>query len=617
MELSTSLDRRANTMEERAHRSETDLLVFISSVMNAELTPARNAAKEAVEALDFGRPWLFECTPASSESPEEGYLRKVAEADLVIWLVGRETTQPVASEVNECIAAEGRLLVFKLPSTDRDEQTSSLLKKVRGLAQWQEVESISTLPQQIKLAIADEVVRAMRDPTPVLRSKRLRETQSLSVAKCKAMWIASGVPEKLAEELARDGHVGCVLEFPSTGIQIVEGVQGSGKTLASHRLFQQATSRALKDSSHPFPIFLAARDLQGSLTEFIEKECKGFSDPFTQGVFLIVDGLDEKGFEEGAYLLQQASAYVDANPRATVLLTTRPFPRPQTVGEQLTLPALDDDQMVALINRISGYELKLNHIRAWPFSMREAARYPLFCVMIGSTLRDNPELIYSSKRRLIGQLAEDALKDARDNSDDLDRLLHKLAVCSTSSGKRVRLSDIDKMWRKQKLLTKSRLVTESSGTVDFTLPIFREWYAARAILEGSIAMDELGRIPDRWLVPLSIALNSGDESLVETVMGHLASNDPGLASQLIYEKRLDQEWFYRDLQGEGTSLGTAIEVGKKILHAMAVWEQGLGRLYQVIGPVNSDGTTKRLGIGLKGRDTSLLVGTIRHRIDLQ
>ena len=588
-------------MEERAHRSEADLLVFISSVMNAELTLARKAVKEAVDALDFGRPWLFEFTPASSESPEEGYLRKVIEADFVIWLVGRETTQPVVNEVNQCIAAEGRLLVFKLPSTDRDERTSSLLKKVNDLVKWQEVESVSALPQHIKLAFADEVVRTLRDPTPVLRSKMLRVSLSFSIARCKAMWQALGVPEALADELSRDKSVGSLLECPSTGLYIVEGPLGSGKTLACHRLFQLATTRALEDSSHPFPIFLDARDLHGSLAKFIEKECKGYSDPYTQGLFLIVDGLDEKGSGEGANLLQQALAYVNANSLATVLVTTRPFPRSHKFGARLTLPAIDDDQMVALISRIAGYEIELSRIHSWPSSMREAAKYPLFGVMIGSQLRGNPELMYSSKTRLIEQLVEDALEDAPDNSGELDRLLHKLAVCSTASGTRVNIGDVDRKRKNQRFLKASRLVTELSGTVDFTLPIFREWYAARAILEGSVAIEELGLIPDRWLIPLSIALNSGDESLVETVMGHLASNDPGLASQLIYEKRLDQEWFYRDLQGEGTSLGTAIEVGKKILHGMAVWEQGLGRLYQVIGPVNSDGTTKRLGIGLKGR----------------
>ena len=113
--------------------------------MNTELAPARRAVQEAVEALGFARSWLFECTPADSNSPEEGYLQKVLDADFVIWLVGSETTQPVVNEVHQCIAAKRRLLVFKLPSEDRDERTSTLLNSVKDVVKWQEVESISRL----------------------------------------------------------------------------------------------------------------------------------------------------------------------------------------------------------------------------------------------------------------------------------------------------------------------------------------------------------------------------------------------------------------------------------------------------------------------------------------
>ena len=56
-------------------RTESDLLVFISSVTE-ELKSTRQAAKDAVLALPFARPWLFEDSPASSESPTALYLRK-------------------------------------------------------------------------------------------------------------------------------------------------------------------------------------------------------------------------------------------------------------------------------------------------------------------------------------------------------------------------------------------------------------------------------------------------------------------------------------------------------------------------------------------------------------
>ena len=600
--MAASVPTQANQNDEvkaSLHRSEPDILVFISSVMNEDLNYARKTTKETVDSLDFGCPWAFEFTPASSEPPEDGYLRKVAEADFVIWLVGEETTKPVANEISQCIAAGCRLLVFKLPSKDREEQTSTLLEKVGGLAKWQDVEIITQLSDHIRLAFADEVVRALRDPTPELRNKKLREMRSLSISSCKAAWQALDVPEALAEELSRDPNVGGVLDYPGQGAYIVEGALGSGKTLASHRLFQLATDRALEDSTQPFPIFVSARDLNGSLRDHIDRQCKGNADPFIQGVFLLVDGVDERGAREGKDLLQQASVYVDANPRATVVTTIRPLSGLHAIGERIAMPALDDDEMVALINRISGQDLRVNQTYGWPSSMREAAKSPLFAVMIGSSLRDNPELVLSSRSRLIEHLAEDALMDAQENSEELDRLLHRLAACSITSGTRVHPSEVDRVRGRQKLLTTSRLVTESLGTVDFTLPIFREWYAARALLEGTVAIEELQQVSDRWLLPLSMALNSGDEQFTRSLMTHLTSTDPGLASLLIHEHKREHDVSH-GLQGEATLLGTAIQAGCEMLDALLAWQRGLGKLYSEIGPVDPAGNTTPLRIGLSG-----------------
>ena len=75
-------------------RGESDLLVFISSVMTEEMKSVRRKAVQTLHDLPFSRPWAFEYTPANSEDVTDAYLRKVEEADFVIWLVGVDTTQP-------------------------------------------------------------------------------------------------------------------------------------------------------------------------------------------------------------------------------------------------------------------------------------------------------------------------------------------------------------------------------------------------------------------------------------------------------------------------------------------------------------------------------------------
>ena len=588
-------------MPETLDRSESGLLVFISSVMNEEMMCAREGARREINAIDFGRPWVFEFTPASSETAVDGYLRKVKEADFVIWLVGSKTTQPVVDEINQSIAANRRLLVFKLPAAERDARTLALLETVGELVKWQEVDCPAQLSEHIRLALGDEIVRALRHSAVSLRKKRLRDLLLLSTSRCRRAWKALGVNEELATTLAQDLEVGNLLDFPSSGVHFVVGEQGAGKSLASERLLQRAIESTIENSSEPFPVHISARDLRGSLLSFIGAECQGYADPYTQRVFLVIDGLDEIGIREGNDLLRDVYTFAGASPSATIVVTTRPLPGLSFEGEQIAIPSLDDEQIVKLLRLISGHPFKTMHVQSWPASMREVAKYPLFALMIGARTRENPQYAFSSLNQLIEQLAEDALRDAHEDSEDLDRLLHRLAVLAIKDGKAVHPRCVDRSLRRQQIITASRLVTESGGAVDFSLSIFREWYAARAVLEGSIEVKEIERASDRWMIPLGLVLNSGDEEVIDSLMSHLSSTDPGLAGRLLYQHHHEHMKTQLGDQVKVPSLDSAVEVGEKLNKALLAWKQGLGNLYTAIHRVKPDGDVKVLSVGIDGR----------------
>ena len=132
-------------MENNVIRGEPDSLVFISSVMDAELHKARCIVQKVFREFPFTRPWAFEFTPASSTSPEDEYLEKVRRAGFVVWLVGSKTTLPVVNEIHTCMNNSRRLLIFKLPTNDRDKQTKDLLSDVNNYAKWKEVNDITDL----------------------------------------------------------------------------------------------------------------------------------------------------------------------------------------------------------------------------------------------------------------------------------------------------------------------------------------------------------------------------------------------------------------------------------------------------------------------------------------
>ena len=78
--------------------SEDLLMVFISSRQDPkdpEMSRARELAIKEVTNYPGMKVWAFEDTPASSEVARDRYIRNAEKADLVIWLIGSSTTDPI------------------------------------------------------------------------------------------------------------------------------------------------------------------------------------------------------------------------------------------------------------------------------------------------------------------------------------------------------------------------------------------------------------------------------------------------------------------------------------------------------------------------------------------
>ena len=576
--------------------SESELLVFISSVMDDELTPARNSATATIKEMDFSRPWAFEYTPASSEAASDAYLRKVEEADFVIWLVGSRTTQPVVNEIHRCPATQGHLLIFKLPSDERDEETETLLREAGTAVKWKEVGDPFTLGSEIKMAIHDGMIRIFRDPLRRTRNQSLNRARNRSLAECAVSLSALGVDEDVANRLLHEEGVGHDLGDLGPGLHIVTGPQGSGKTLAAHRLFQRAVQRALDDASEAFPILINSADALSDLWATIDGRCSGNVDPQTQPLIVILDAVDERGTREATALVRQMEIYANAHPKTTLVATTRPLPDFVHSGTTIEIPALDDQQLINLVAEVSGSPPENIKPTFWRSSLRETSRFPLFAIMIGVWLRDNPQVGDLSRRELVEYLGRAALGDSAGDNEETNRLLQILAAKAVTYGTRVRLHEVTPSQSRHQQLIGSRMVHQSDGSIDFALPIFREWYASRAVLDGTIPVEKIDLDSDRWTIPLSIAAHSDNSPMAQAVMQHLASTNPSVASEVLRE---DERAWYSG--GRTPSLPTtAVGIGEEIKRAMGAWSEGLGPLFNVIGPVNSEGALSSLGIRLYG-----------------
>ena len=580
------------TPEDTVGQSESNLVVFISSVMTEELRWAREEARRAFEEFPFAHVWTFEFTPASSESPTDTYLRKVQEADFVVWLVGSTTTEPVVNEIHTCIATDRRLLVFTLPTQNRDEATQRLLKVVSCHVKWQDVDNPAALGQGLKASISDELIRALRDPVRPARQRQLREWRDLSLAYCEQSWLSLGVPHGLAHELAQDRSIGDVITPSSANLQMIVGDGGAGKSLAASRVFQLAIDRALQDGNARFPVFVNARGLHEPLDEYIKTKTTGLVQPFHQQTLIIIDGLDETGVSRANELIGQVHVYLRAYKNSIVLLTTRPLPGLKAIDQYTTLDPLHDTVAVDLIGRIAGRRLELAELYSWSASMRDAATRPLFAVMIGTELRQRNAITLDRPAGLINRLAEQAVTSGGGNAPMIDGLLKTLAVKAISTGRRVPRSHVSLNRAELTLLRDSRVIDESRDTFDFTHQLLREWYAARALIEGHTSIEEVCPASDRWLTSFGLVIKSDNTRARDTLRHTLASSDPGLASLLIPE---------RDTTGvveetSDRSRLTAQELGETLWMAMDSWRKGLGELFQLIGPVGLDGRTATAGV---------------------
>lgn len=148
-------------------------LAFISSVMTPDLASVREQVAEAVEQANNIVPWAFEMSPASSEDVVEGYLEKVRSAAFVLLLVSESTSDPVISEVDEALAAGRSLLVFALPTEDRDERAQALLKRVKSSVRIRELANQDEIGDEVRVAVADEISRALSKRPGISKASRL------------------------------------------------------------------------------------------------------------------------------------------------------------------------------------------------------------------------------------------------------------------------------------------------------------------------------------------------------------------------------------------------------------------------------------------------------------
>ncbi|MBW7939857.1 MAG: hypothetical protein H3C63_13945 [Candidatus Omnitrophica bacterium] len=149
---------------------------------------------------------------------------------------------------------------------------------------------------------------------------------------------------------------------------------------------------------------------------------------------------------------------------------------------------------------------------------------------------------------------------------------------------------------------------DEDGNLSFPLPLFREWFAAQALLRREIETDDLlgdVRRLERWKAALIIGIGTGNEERIEEILSLFTRTDPGFASQVV-EHSIDDHW----LPNEGEGLD-AICCGESIRKATLSWLSGIPSLSSFVAPLDESGRLRPLGasIGAGGLTTAWYMGS--------
>jgi hypothetical protein len=541
---------------------ERPIDVFISGRISAQTMWARDAAADEILKTGICVPWRFETAPASSEPFIDGYLRRVADSDLVVWLISRDITDPVLAEIRTALQAGRPILAVRIDNSEFSSEVSDLIARLDG--RWSRGETETELRSQLKTALWDELARSLRQRPP--HTSYLQGARSASITRCLERWCAVGLSKELANELAAD-DVGLGVAV-SPGLTILVGPMGSGKSLTAERLFQKALADASTERRPLLPLYFEARFLSNGLQKEIDETTSKYLDGRYDGVFVLVDGLDESQNIRRA-LIVEARRLATANPRNVVVLTDRADPRNEDVGpcDIVSVRPLADDEAMTLMSRVAEREVRPGELLSLSSPIYDAVHRPLFAILAAQALGDLWRTA-QSPTVLIQAFVERSLGRETARRHTAEPTLRRLAIQLLDTGSPLIDQRSVGSYHELAALFRAGFVVEKNGQLGFPLAILTHWFAAHAIAAGEVDLDAIcsdRARTERWrdAIELHINMGFGDDQALRA----LIKRRPGMASEIIE---------HRDQHKIGVPAPGYLAAGEQLLDAIDTWGSGIG-----------------------------------------
>ena len=224
------------------------------------------------------------------------------------------------------------------------------------------------------------------------RDARLEELWRASLTRSEARWRGVGLPAREANELATDLALGAAEQsfLPDVEKQLVvwTAPMGSGKSIAAERHHQDALGSAIADEGAAVPVFLRAADCAPALQAAVEDAAAEVGEVRQLGASIVVDDVDEVGYQATGELLDQARVLVGTWPKTTLLLTSRAVPVLTEAEEHKEFPVLDEEAQEDRVQIGVGVQGVASGLFSLPEPVRATIAQPFFALLVGLWMRD-------------------------------------------------------------------------------------------------------------------------------------------------------------------------------------------------------------------------------------
>ncbi len=382
---------------------------------------------------------------------------------------------------------------------------------------------------------------------------------------------------RLSSEFDLDDPDGLISLGPG-GVVALSGPMGAGKTDVANLWLANRCREFAADDSRPLPLWITARNIDSGLESWI-KSIVDSSTLARVGVSLVVDGVDETS--KGAQLVEECQILSARWPKSQVLITGRPGAFADHV-ECVHLESWSEDTAFEMIRKVTGSSRVYPH--DYPPQIVEAVRRPLFAMLVVSIYGASENLPKTSAA-LIQYCALRSLGRSSGAWREFFPLLRRIAAYSVANDGNVALSEVGGEAIRHSL-QETRLVVFSEHKVSFTLSLFEQWFAAEALLQGEVNLEDI--LSDlasfaKWRYVLALSMQTGSADHIDKIMIALTEWNPGAAAWVVregVERPFGTNGPFRELPGWKT-------VASRLHRAMASWCNGIGGLTPVVTPLDA------------------------------